>query len=112
MLWMVDTVLASDHFPVAWTAAGKTNWDAVETHTKQALGRLTSTERMRFMAYGEVPKYFHALMRATTEQNPMVGVLKDASRSLSNPLNVQLPEGVNLMAHSAGNDRMRAEAYR
>ena len=48
---------------------------------------------------------------ATTEQNPMVGVLKDASRSLSNPLNVKLPEGMTL-AGSGGSDRMRAEAYR
>ena len=112
MLWMVDTVLSSEHLPVAWEKSGKTEWAAMQSSTAKSLNKLTSTERLRFVAYGEVPNYTHALLRVNTEQNPMVGVIKDAERSLVNPLNLQIPEDMQQRVFGAHGAAFQANAFR
>ena len=107
MLWLCDAVLACDHYPVAWTKMPRNSWSAVH-HSTTAEGarttsKLTSTERLRFFAYGEIPQYFNALLRVASEQNPMVAVVKDAERSLNDPLGG---------GKEGGQTRMKAEAYR
>ena len=86
MLWLVDAVLSTELLPVAWTTQIKQRDvldGMLESQEEKMLGALTSTERLRFVAHGVVPRYYHALLRAASEQHPMVTAIKDVECSLS-----------------------------
>ncbi len=42
--------------------------DLAFSEPKQTMGKLSSTERLRFISQGEVPNYFNALLRISSEQ--------------------------------------------
>jgi len=103
MLWLVDSVVASEYLPIAWSKVGRQtriDW----RDSKATLSKLSSTERLRFMSFGEVPRFYNALLRLSTEQHPMVTAIKHAERQLTSAL----PK--REQAHA--DVRTRAEAYR
>jgi len=87
LLWLVDAIIASSHLPVAWSQ--KTRLSSYSSYAEDeqqtTLSRLSSTERLRFMSHGEVPKYLHVLLNISSEQHPMLTAAKDAEQSLTKP---------------------------
>ena len=83
MLWLVDAVVASDYLPVAWGKVTKQNWNPARFEEKAALSKLTANERLRFMTFGEVPRYYNSLLRLSSDQHPMVSAVKDAERLMA-----------------------------
>ena len=90
MLWLCDAILATDYLPIAWTKHSQRR-DVLERMGSQQtdaqglelfLGQLSAADRLRFTALGEVPKYHHALLQASTEQHPLEAVAKDVERYL------------------------------
>ena len=90
MLMLCDAILATDHLPIAWTKQSQRR-DVLERMGSQQtdahglelfLGQLSAADRLRFTALGEVPKYHHALLQASTEQHPLEAVAKDVERYL------------------------------
>ena len=45
---------------MAWDKASKANYAALRHESKTTLARLSSTERLKFMSFGEVPRYFNS----------------------------------------------------
>jgi hypothetical protein len=88
---------------MAWDKASKANYAALRHESKTTLARLSSTERLKFMSFGEVPRYFNSLLRVSSEQHPMVTAVKDAEKMLS-----AKPQDIGKQTDI----RMRAEAYR
>ena len=61
------------------------------------------TERLRFMTFGEIPRYYNSLLRIASDQHPMVSAVKDAERLLMH---------ANPAGGARADARTRAEAYR
>jgi len=119
MLWLVDCVIASEYLPMAWGKLTRQSYSALRYDTsydsKETLSKLSATDRLRFMTFGEVPRYFNSLLRVSTEQHPMVTAVKNADRSLT--LAAPAPSasgggGAKSKAESYADVRSRAEAYR
>ena len=89
---------------MAWSKESKASWTLRHSDDKATLSKLSSTERLRFMSFGEVPRYFNSLLRLSSDQHPMVQTVKDATRLIAHAL----PPGVKAGADA----RTRAQAYR
>ena len=105
MLWLVDSIVASDHLPVAWAKMTRAKEKAygVNSEAKIEMSKLTATERLRFMTFGEIPRYYNSLLRIASDQHPMVSAVKDAERLLMH---------ANPAGGARADARTRAEAYR
>ena len=100
MLWLIDTIVSSDHLPVCWSKLGKQDWDAQRFDAKVTLNKLSSAERLRFISFGEVPRYMNNLLHLSSEQHPMVSAVKSY-------------ESVLTVGQTTNSDiRSRAEAFR
>ena len=87
MLWLVDAIIACSHMPVGWNRqSAEVSPLMAESGSEQILAKLSSVDRARFVAHGEVPIYMHAMLKVTSEQHPMHKAAKDAERTLNNPL--------------------------
>jgi len=87
LLWLIDAIVAAEYLPVAWTTVSKKrdSLDGLAGEDEGMLSTLTSTERVRYTALGEVPKFYHALLQAASEQHPMVSAVRDVERYLTAP---------------------------
>ena len=110
MLWLVVAVMTCDHLPAAWIKMSRQRRSLLgeEESAEKAMSKLSSTERLQYVARGEVPLYFNALLGVSSEQHPMVSAIKEAERALS----AAAPPGASKAANAADMNRLRFQAHR
>lgn len=76
LTWLVDSVLGCDFLPVAWSKVEQRQWTSEMDFGSKEMNKLSSTERLRFAAHGDVPRFSNRLVHVTSEHNPMAAAAK------------------------------------